>query len=350
MVGSSWRPWRTLLRTLSLPLVLGLAGCGTLPQTLFGPVGEVARTQMDLLNLTIWIVSGIFVVVAGLLLYVLIRFRARAGAPTPKEVHGNHTLEVLWTVIPIVILITMGVPTVKDAFHLAVPPTKDVINVKVIGHQWWWEFQYPDLGITTANELHMPVGKTISLTLTSADVIHSFWIPRIAGKTDVVPNRTNTMWFNVDADKAGVYYGQCAEFCGDSHANMRARAVAQSPEDFDAWVKQMRAGAVKPAAGNSLAVTGETLFMGGNRAGGGAMPCYTCHAIAGSKAEGKVGPNLTLFGQRTIVAAGTLDNTPENLAKWLHDPQSVKPGALMPNLNLTQDELNALVAYLHSQK
>jgi len=349
-VGSSWRRWRTLLRTLSLPVALGLVGCGSLPQTLFAPVGDVARTQLHLLQLTTWIVSGIFVLVFGLLLYTLIRFRARAGAPTPKEIHGSHSLEVLWTIIPIIILAIISVPTVKDAFQLGdIPTGADVVHVKVIGHQWWWEFQYPDLGVVTANEIHIPVGKKVALEITSADVIHSFWLPRIAGKTDVVPNRLNHMWIDVDPDKAGVYYGQCAEFCGDSHANMRMRAVAQSQADFDAWVQQWKTGEVKPAAG-SPATVGEALFMGGKRDNGNAMPCFTCHAINNTKAEGKVGPNLTLLGQRTIVAAGTLDNTPENVANWLHDPQAVKPGALMPNLSITKAESDALVAFLESQK
>lgn len=339
-MGSSWRLVR-LFRALLLPLALGLAGCSALPQTVFQPAGPVARIQLNLLSLSIWIVSIIFVVVFAILLYVLWRFRARPNSPKPAEIEGNHVLEIVWTVIPILILVVMAVPTIKDAFALAAPPSPDAMQVKVIGHQWWWEFQYPGLGVVTGNELHIPQGQRVDLTITSTDVIHSFWIPRLAGKMDAVPNRDNHMWFQ--GDETGTFYGQCAQFCGDSHANMRMRVVVDSKADFAAWVAKWQQGEVKPDAANALAVQGEKLFMGD-------QPCYTCHAITGSKAQGKVGPNLTLLGSRSIIAAGTLANTPEHLQEWLHDPQAVKPGALMPNLHLSDDQMKALAAFLESQK
>lgn len=308
------------------------------PQSVFAPAGPVAQTQLNLLNLTLWIAIGIFVVVGSILLYTVIRFRARPGDPIPKQIHGSTTLEVVWTVIPLLILTVIAVPTVRDAFDLATPPTDDVLEVRVIGHQWWWSFEYPDLGIVTANELRIPVGKAVHLTMESKDVIHSFWVPRLAGKMDVIPNRLNSMWFT--ADEAGIYYGQCAEFCGTSHANMRFRVIALPAEEFDQWVQGRHAVDVFTPMDDMVA-RGQAIFESTGT-------CFACHNVDGTAASGTVGPDLTDFGSRTTLAAGMLANTPENLAAWLRDPQGVKPGALMPKLPLSDGDIEALTAFLYS--
>lgn len=285
-----------------------------------------------------WMVSIIAVIVAGLLLYVLIKFRKRPDSPPAASFSGNHTLEIIWTIIPILVLAGISIPTLKAAFYLAdVPSGPDVVNIKVVGHQWWWEFDYPDQKINTAYEMHIPKGKKIALTITSDDVIHSFWVPRLAGKLDAVPGRPNHMWLQADA--AGTYSAQCAEFCGDSHANMRFRVVADEPAVYDAWVKTMSTKAVSEDA---LVKQGEKLFL--------ERPCFSCHAIDGTKAQAHVGPNLTHVGSRPMLAGGMLENNQANLTKWLQNPPAVKPGSIMPNLGLKPDDIKALVAYLQSLK
>jgi cytochrome c oxidase subunit 2 len=231
--------------------------------------------------------------------------------------------------------------------------------VLVKGHQWWWEFQYTDLGVTTANELHIPVNIQVNLQLESNDVIHSFWVPHLAGKTDVIPGRQNHLW--LQADEPGTYQGQCAEFCGIEHALMRLQVVAESQSDFNTWVQGQRAipslaatptpgpGAAgtpgaqgTPSADASLVAQGAQLFATG--------ACITCHTLRGTPAQATVGPDLTHFASRKTLAANTLTNTPANLAKWLHNPQAIKPGNDMPNLNLSDSDVDALVAYLESLK
>lgn len=323
-----------------LLLATALPAAAALPQSTFDPAGPVARMQLDLFNVTLWITVFIFIVVASGLGYAMIRFRGRPGDAQPKQIHGNSKLEVLWTVIPVILLLFIAVPTVNMSFQLAAAPSEDEsIKVRVIGYQWWWAFEYPDLGIVTANELRIPEDTPVDLTLESEDVIHSFWIPRLAGKVDVVPNRVNTMW--LQADEPGVYYGQCAEYCGTSHANMRMRVQVVSQAEFDAWVQQRQAAAAFSTADN-LVTRGHDVFVN--------SACAACHTVDGTEAAGKVGPDLSDVGSRTTIAAGLVDNTPENMAAWLRDPQSVKPGALMPNLQLNDEDVSALVAFLDSLK
>lgn len=313
---------------------------GPLPQTMFDPKGPVAKMQGELLTMTMWLAVGIFVVVGGILLYILFRFRERPGQGLPKQVHGSHVLEVLWTIVPILILTIVAVPTVRTAFATAEPPTRDVLNVRVVANQWWWAFEYPGEGVVTANELHIPVDKPVSLTLESNDVIHSFWVPKLAGKTDVIPGRVNKMWFQ--AAEPGEYYGQCAELCGPSHAKMKFRVIAQSPADYENWVKT-RKNPVGTAQLSGLAKQGWDTF---NQKG-----CVACHTIDGTaEAKGKVGPNLTGVATRTMIAAGELPNTDENLRKWLANPQAIKPATKMPNLGLSEDEIKSLIAFLRTQK
>jgi len=325
-----------------------LTGCArALPQSPFDTAGRIARMQTDLLALSMWFAIGIGAFVTLALLFIVFRFRARSGEDAravPKQIHGSTVLEIAWTIIPIVILAIVGVPTVKTAFATKATLNPNDLQVKVIGHQWWWEFQYPQLGITTANELYIPLGKDVQVTLESADVIHSFWVPKLAGKMDVIPGRTNHMMFNAEREEE--YYGQCGEFCGTSHANMKFRVQALAPEKFDTWVADRKAGAKTPT--DPVALAGMDLFMGAQKS---KANCITCHTIDGTKAQAKVGPNLTNVGARSMIGAGLIENTDEHLKQWIRNPQSLKPGAKMAvHPNLSDQELEAIVAYLRGLK
>lgn len=314
------------------------------PQHWWHPAGIIARWQFDVFLVTLGVVMFVFVVVSVLLIYTLFRFRQRGEAPTgasqmPKQVDGNHTLEIIWTLVPIVLLVIMAIPTVRTNYLLASPPPDDPIKVRVIAHQWWWEFEYPELGVVTANEMRIPVGVPVELTLESNDVIHKFWVPQLAGKLDVIPGRVNRKW--LQADREGVFYGQCAELCGASHALMRFRIISESQESFEQWVASHGAPPQPRSDAEAEAFAkGMELFQ--------AKGCNACHAIEGTPFQGRVGPDLSAFGSRLTVAAGYLDNTPENLRRWLADPPAVKPDVKMPNLGLTREEQDALVTFLHS--
>jgi cytochrome c oxidase subunit 2 len=322
-----------------------LAGCSTsaLPQTPLDPRGPVAQTQTSLLMYTLYFAIGIGLFVTAALLFVVFKFRARPGqSAVPKQIHGNHTLEIVWTVIPILILVSVAFPTVEAAFSTATPPD-GAMTIKAYGNQWWFAFEYPDQGFVTANELRIPVGKPVKVLITSRDVIHSFWIPKLAGKMDMIPNRTNTMW--LQADEPGLYYGQCAEFCGDSHAKMRFRVLAMEEKEYTAWVAQRKAMMAGPQNLDAVAAKGKEIFESkGN--------CWACHSVDGTKAKAVVGPNLTDVGQRHTIAAGIMDNTYENLKAWISDPKQFKPGTIMPahKTLLNEDELDAVVKYLQSLK
>ena len=326
------------LGALSASLFVFLAACAkNAPQSTLKPKGDVARRIDNLIN-PVFIVAGIvFVLVEGLIILCLVRYLARADSPEPEQIHGNSRLEVGWTLAPALILLAVAVPTIKTIFDLARKPANP-INVTITGHQFWWEIHYDDLGITTANELRMPAGRPVEITLHSVDVIHSFWIPPLGGKTDVVPGRNNHM--HLEADNPGTYLGQCTEFCGDGHANMRARAISMAPADFDAWAAGQKAPPLTPQSG-SLADQGLALFS--------QRGCAGCHTVEGVS-SGLVGPNLTHFATRTTFAGSIFDNNDTNLDKWLADPQGVKPGNDMkiPGAKLNPDEINKLVAYLDS--
>ena len=322
---------------------LALAGCSRqeFPQSTLHPQADYSRWIQDLnLQLTFWVVV-IFVLVEGLLIVAVVRFRARPGAPEPKHVHGNTALEIGWTIAPAIILALVAVPTVLTIWKTQQRPPGEALTVKVVGHQWWWEFQYPELGITTASDLHVPVGRTVEVDLESADVVHSFWFPAVAGKRDVVPGRTNHIWFT--ADSLGEYPGQCAEFCGMSHANMRMRLFVDKPDAFEAWAAGQKQPPVEPDS-TSLAGQGKRIF--------GESACVGCHTIEGVSA-GIIGPNLTHIGSRTTLAGGLFPNTPDEMAKWIADAPGRKPGAIMfplAQLGITAEQIPALVAYLQSLK
>lgn len=330
------RRWR--VTALVAPLLLFLASCAKdAPQDTLEPKGPVARQIDHLINPVFVVAAVVFVLVQFLAVYFVIKYRHRDDAPEPVQIHGNTRLELAWTLIPALILLAIAVPTIRTIFDLSRKP-KNAVNVTVIGHQFWWEVRYDDYGIVTANELHMPTGKPVEITLKGdvTDVIHSFWIPPLAGKQDIIPGRTSHMHF--EADDPGIYLGQCTEYCGLSHANMRARAVAHSPEEFDVWVQNQKQAARAAPAG-SPAAEGEAMFT--------AKGCAGCHTIQGVS-QGTVGPNLTHLMSRSVFAGAMFDLNAGNLSRWLRDPPGVKPGSKMPNLSLSQDEITKLVAYLQT--
>ncbi len=326
------------LAALGASLFVFLAACAeNAPQDTLEPKGDVAR-RIDNLQFPVFIVAGlVFVLVQGLIVFAIIRFRAKPDSPEPEQIHGNTRLEVAWTLAPALLLLAVAVPTIKTIFDLARKPANP-INVTVIGHQFWWEYRYDDLGVVTANELRMPAGRPVELKLDSVDVIHSYWIPPLGGKMDVVPGRDNRM--HLEADAPGEYLGQCAEFCGDSHANMRAKAIAMTPGDFDAWVAGQRRPGATPADG-SPASEGQATFLG--------RGCAGCHTVEGLS-NATIGPNLTHFASRTTFAGSMFDNNDANLRRWLADPQGVKPGNAMviPGGPLNPDEITKLIGYLNS--
>ena len=280
----------------------------------------------------------VFALVVGVLVVTLVRDRGRPGDPDPEQVHGNRTLEITWTVLPALLLLVMFVLTVRTMQTVNAEPSSP-LRVQVIGHQWWWEYRYPDLGVITANELVLPVGTPARLELTSADVIHSFWVPQIGWKKDVIPSQANIM--NVQVDQAGTYDGPCTEYCGTQHAWMRIRLVAQSPAAFDAWTRAQQQPA--PSSSDPSTIRGAQLFASSS--------CVSCHAIAGTSAAARVGPDLSHVGSRSIIGAGVLDNSPDSLGRWIRDPQAVKPGVLMPSYpNFSDADLAALASYLSGLK
>ena len=341
MTASPRRPWMIrILAALILLAPLVLFGCTTqdFPQSTLHPRADYAWDIQHLLeNLLFW-VALIFVLVETALIVVVVRFRNRPGLPEPKHVHGHTGLEIAWTIAPAIVLAFIAVPTVVTIFKTQAAAPAGALQVRVIGHQWWWEFRYPELNITTASEMHIPVGRPIAISLETADVIHAFWFPAMGGKRDVVPSRVNHMWFK--ADSVGTYMGQCAELCGTSHANMKKLLIVQTPEEFDAWVASQQRLPVEPDS-TSAAARGKQVFMDAG--------CIACHYIEGV-GPGVIGPNLNHVGSRRSLAGAVFDNTPENMAKWIENPPARKPGAIMPALGLQPDQITALVAYLQSLK
>jgi cytochrome c oxidase subunit 2 len=335
---------RRLALWTCIPLSLLLSACGQgLPQDSLDPAGPQARTIDALFNPVLWIAAGVFVLVEGLLVVALVRFRHRPGRPVPHQVHGNKRLEVGWTIAPAVLLAGIAVPTIITIFALSGRPAGNVLDVKVTAHQWWWEIEYPGMNVITANELHIPVGRPVYVELTSKDVLHSFWVPRLAGKQDIRPEFTT--YLTVQADEAGWYLGQCAEFCGAAHADMRFRVKAETQQEFDAWLQQQLQPAAPPSQDVLAIMTRQD------------VACGECHVINGLEGfGGTLGPDLTHFGARDTFAGAILESTPENLEDWLRDPQALKPDNDMtigpsrtPGRSvLTEEEIDALVAYLES--
>jgi cytochrome c oxidase subunit 2 len=304
----------------------------------FAVVTPQGSAIANLFGLALILSALVFALVVGVLVVTLVRDRGRPGDPDPEQVHGNRTLEIAWTVAPALLLLVMFVLTVRT-MQTVNAEAASPLRVQVIGHQWWWEYRYPDLGITTADELVVPTGTPVHLQLNSVDVIHSFWVPQIGWKTDVIPNQTNTM--NVQVDQAGTFEGACTEYCGTQHAWMRIRLVAQAPAAFESWTKAQQQPA--PAPSDPNATRGAQLFASNS--------CINCHTIAGTSAAAQVGPDLSHIGSRAVIGTGVLDNSPEALARWIRDPQAVKPGVLMPGYpNFSDADLAALASYLFGLK
>lgn len=330
--GSSAR--RLVAFSVLLLFVLFAVACDE-PQSTVVPKSDTAQQVHDLYLLVFWLGMIVFVGVTLAVFGFAIAFRERAGRQA-RQIHGNTRLEILWTFIPVVILVVMAVPTFQTIVDTTGDAPEGALEIVATGHQWWFEFEYPGQGVITANELHIPVDRPVSIRLKSVDVIHSFWAPQLSGKVDMVPGHENHLFFT--PNEVGEYLGQCAEFCGTSHANMRFRVFVDTQADFDAWVASLQQERIQPA--DELAVAGEQVFTTG--------ACIGCHTLRGTIAAARVGPDLTHVGGRTTLAAGIMDNTPENMARWLRNPPGVKPGSLMPNLNLTEDQIQQLVAYLES--
>lgn len=320
-----------------------LTGCAGSP-SVYAPVGDNAQLITNLISSIFWIAAVVFVVVESLLIFTALRY-SRKGIQSASQTEGNVRLEIGWTMLPAVVLAivfvlslstlqTVSSQSIAASLNLSGPKA---VTVRVIGHQWWWQFNYPDLGITTANEMHVPVNTVINLDIESADVIHSYWVPQLGGKLDAIPGHVNKTWFR--ANQTGTFYGTCAEFCGIEHAVMRLNVIVDTPEQYQAWLENQKAAI--PALTGTIK-TGSEAFQKAS--------CGACHTINDTTWQGKVGPNLTHLGSRSMIAGGALPNTPENLARWLANPQAVKPGALMPNLQLSNDTIQSILEFLKALK
>ncbi len=301
------------------------------------PQSPQARSIYDLGLVAGSILAIIFVIVAGIIAYALMRFRWREGEADPDQLPGNRTIEIIWTVIPGLIVVALFVLTART-MGVSDPPPAPEPDLIVSGHQWWWEARYPKSGVVVANEMHIPVGKAISVRIESTDVLHEFWVPELARKITAVPGHPNHIW--LQADNVGTYLGICSEFCGTQHAWMHFLIVAESEADFAAWENAQRQSAGPPV--DDLAIKGMELFH--------QTSCVSCHTIQGTSAQGKAGPDLTHFASRRQIGAGIVANSPENLHRWLANPHNVKPGVLMPNFQFTDEQLAQLVAYLETLK
>jgi cytochrome c oxidase subunit 2 len=317
-------------------LATQLAGCGQTSPSALDPHGSGADRVAGLWWLLFWISAVVFAVVTVLVLVALAR--RRGDRDTLVRRGGGEALIVIGGVIvPAIVLTAVYVVGLRDLRALTVPAHTD-LTVEVTGHDWWWEVRYPDQGIVSANELHVPVGRPVRLLLTSRDVIHSFWVPQLTVKTDLIPGHTNTTW--VQASRPGTYRGQCAEYCGLQHAKMAIFVIADPPDAFDRWVANERQPAV--AAADPVAARGRLALERNS--------CAACHTVRGTTAGGTLGPDLTHFGSRRTIGAGALPNTPGNLGGWIVNSQTVKPGNRMPPQPLTPEELQALLAYLERLK
>jgi cytochrome c oxidase subunit 2 len=331
--------------------VLQLIGVGTLfastqspssTPSIFDPVSTPAHAIYHLSLFVLAVCAGIFLVVFSLIMYAAMKFRHRASDDDcePPQIYGSNQVELAWTVIPVLIVVVLFLASARviHAVEDAQMPS-NAVEVTATGHQFWWEFEYPKYGFVTANELHVPVSKNgqslpTHIQLLSADTDHSFWVPQLAGKTDLIPNRRNEMW--IEPHEVGTYVGQCAQYCGTQHAKMLLNVVVQSPEDFERWAQQQKA----PAATVEQVAEGRKVFE--------SNACMNCHTITGTTAVGRFGPDLTHLMSRKTIASGAAPNDEKNLRLWVKEPDAIKPGCLMPAMQLSDHDLDSLVAYLMS--
>jgi cytochrome c oxidase subunit 2 len=312
------------------------------PTNIFAPASTPAKSIFGLSVFVLAVTGAIFLVAFSLLLYSVVKFRKRPSddGREPPQVYGSNQVELAWTIIPILIVVALFMATARVIAIVQKTARHDnEIQVVAIGHQFWWEYRYPALGVVTANELHVPVSDENHPTATfikllSADTDHSFWVPRLAGKTDLIPNHPNSMW--IDPHEAGLYLGQCAQYCGTQHAKMLLRVYVQPRADFDRWIEEQR----QPAAVSDAGSQGQRIFE--------TTACINCHTVAGTVANGHFGPDLTHLMSRDTIAAGAAKNTPENLRQWILNPDAIKPGSLMPAMQLSDQDLDALTAYLET--
>ena len=311
---------------------------------MFNPKATPADSIYNVSMLMLAICAAIFLVVGGLLAFTIVRFRSRKidNSREPVQVYGSNRIEVAWTVIPVLIVVVLSMATARTVMEVQNKRMPlDAIKVTVVGHQWWWEIRYPDLGIVTANELHVPLSTVAKpahtfLKLESADVAHSFWVPQLSGKVDLIPGITNSMW--LDPRRTGIYLGNCAEYCGTQHANMLIRVIVDSPADFEKWAASQKVN----ASSDPHLEAARAAFL--------SLNCINCHTVSGTAAAGTFGPDLSHVMSRTTLGAGVLPNTAENLRAWVRDPQAIKRGNLMPNMQLNSRELDQVVTYLASLK
>jgi cytochrome c oxidase subunit II len=309
---------------------------------IFSPASTPAKSIADLSAFVLVMTGIIFVVVFVLLIYSVVKFRERArdAGREPAQVYGSTQIELAWTIIPILIVVVLFLATARVIHAIQdAPEPAGALDVIAIGHQYWWEFRYPKLGIVTANELHIPVSDPAHptptfLQLLSVDTDHSFWVPELAGKTDLIPNHPNRMW--MDPQRKGVFLGQCAQYCGVQHAKMLLRVSVDGPEDFAAWVQAQQ----KPAVEDAGAIAGRRVFE--------RNACMNCHQVDGTSADGHFGPDLTHLMSRATIAAGAAENTHDNLRLWIQDPSAIKSGSLMPAMKLSDADLDAVVTYMET--
>jgi cytochrome c oxidase subunit II len=327
---------------LAASLCFGAPGDPSPVPSIFDPRSTPTKSIDHLSYFVLSITGLIFAVVFALLAYVVVNYRERQGGHghEPAQVYGSTQIELAWTVIPILIVVVLFLATARVVHSIQdAPQPEAAVEVVAIGHQFWWEFRYPHLGVVTANELHVPVSAASHatptfLTLLSADTDHSFWVPQLAGKTDLIPNRVNRMW--MDPYQTGIFLGQCAQYCGTQHAKMLLRVYVDSSEDFAAWVR----GQQQPAALDANVTTGRRVFE--------TTACINCHAVSGTIANGRFGPDLTHLMSRQTIASGAAENTKANLRLWVQKPDAIKPGSLMPAMQLSDADLDALVDYLET--
>lgn len=329
---------------LLLPVLAFADGPQSTP-SIFAPASTPATEIFGLSLFVLSITGGIFLVVGGLIAYAIIRFRDpgdKSDDREPAQIYGSTQIELAWTVIPIIITVVLVLTTARLIFAIEdAPQPPDALDVTVVGHQYWWEYRYPKLGIIAANELHVPLStdshpEATFLKLLSADVVHSFWVPQLAGKTDLIPNHPNRTW--IDPKYPGLYVGQCAQFCGVQHANMLLRVYVDPPAQFAEWVKNQQ----EPGVQDPAVAAGRRIFE--------TQACMNCHTIRGTAATGRFGPDLTHLMSRDTLASGEILNTKENLRQWIKAPDTFKPGSLMPAMQLTDEQLDQVTAYLATLK
>src|SRR5882762_2141613 len=312
------------------------------PTNIFAPASTPAKSIFGLSLFVLAVTGAVFLVVFILLLYSVVKFRKRKNddGREPPQVYGSNQVELAWTIIPILIVVALFMATARVIASVQKQARLDnAIEVVAVGHQFWWEYRYPGLGVVNANELHVPVSDDNQPTptfikLLSADTDHSFWVPRLAGKTDLIPNHPNSMW--IEPHESGLYLGQCAQYCGTQHAKMLLRVYVEPRNEFDHWIQLQR----QPASTSDVGYEGRRVFE--------TTACINCHAVAGTVANGRFGPDLTHLMSRETIAAGAALNTPENLRLWIQKPEAIKPGSLMPAMELSDRELDAVTAYLET--